>query len=111
MGFQWISDLGKEVKQVTRGLLRSPGFTVAAVATMGLSIGAITTVFSVIEAVLLCPLPYRNPKSRPNALVRSPQQGYSTELDFLSGHTGLDTPVPQLQQDCRHASCGFGGTY
>jgi predicted permease len=61
MDFQWIGDLAKQVKQVTRSLLRSPGFTLTALATMALSIGAITTMFSVVEAVLLRPLPYRNP--------------------------------------------------
>jgi predicted permease len=62
MGFHWIDDLAKQLKQVTRGLLRSPGFTLTGVATMALSIGAVTTVFSVIEAVLLRPLPYHDPE-------------------------------------------------
>ncbi len=62
MGFHWIHDLAKQLKQVTRGLLRSPGFTLTGVATMALSIGAVTTVFSVIEAVLLRPLPYHDPE-------------------------------------------------
>jgi putative ABC transport system permease protein len=60
MGFQWIGDLAKQVKQVTRGLFRSPGFTITGVATMALSIGAVTTVFGVVESVLLRPLPYHN---------------------------------------------------
>ncbi len=61
MGFQGIVDLAKQIRQVGRGLLRSPGFTFTAVGTMALSIGAITTMFSVIEAVLLRPLPYQAP--------------------------------------------------
>jgi len=61
MGFHWIGDLTKQLKQVTRGLLRSPGFTLTGVVMMALSIGATTTMFSVIEAVLLRPLPYRDP--------------------------------------------------
>jgi predicted permease len=61
MGFQGIVDLAKQIRQVCRGLLRSPGFTFTGVATMALSIGAITTMFSVIEAVLLRPLPYHAP--------------------------------------------------
>jgi len=62
MGIHRIGDLVKQLKQVARGLLRSPGFTLTAVATMALSIGAVTTVFSVIEAVLLRPLPYHDPE-------------------------------------------------
>ena len=61
MSFQGMVDLAKQSKQVARGLLRSPGFTLTVVATIALSIGAITTMFSVIEAVLLRPLPYHAP--------------------------------------------------
>ncbi|HTW45382.1 MAG TPA: ABC transporter permease [Acidobacteriaceae bacterium] len=62
MGFHRIGDLVKQLRQVARGLLRSPGFTLTAVATMALSIGAVTSMFSVIEAVLLRPLPYSDPE-------------------------------------------------
>jgi putative ABC transport system permease protein len=61
MGFQGIVDLAKQIRQVSRGLFRSPGFTFTGVVTMALSIGAITTMFSVIKAVLLRPLPYHAP--------------------------------------------------
>jgi Flavivirus envelope glycoprotein M len=61
MSVHGMVDLAKQIRQVSRGLLRSPGFTFTAVATMALSIGAITTMFGVIEAVLLRPLPYHDP--------------------------------------------------
>jgi len=59
-GIFWET-LGKDVRQGVRSLARSPAFAAAAVVTMALGIGASTTVFSVVEGVLLSPLPYRDP--------------------------------------------------
>lgn len=56
-----MGDLLREANQVTRGLFRSPGFTLLAVLTMAVGIGANTAMFSVIENVILRPLPYRDP--------------------------------------------------
>jgi len=49
-----------EAKATARSLLRSPGFATVAILTFGLGIGATTAVFSLLDGVLLKPLPYRN---------------------------------------------------
>jgi predicted permease len=51
----------RDIRYVTRALLRTPSFFVVTVVTLALGIGATTAIYSVIDGVLLRPLPYPNP--------------------------------------------------
>jgi putative ABC transport system permease protein len=54
----WLEGAGKEIVFAARRLMRSPAFTVAAVLTLALAIGANASIFAVVERVVLNPLPY-----------------------------------------------------
>ena len=60
-GFSWCRDLGRDLHYACRGLVRNPGLTVIAVASLALGIGANTAIFSLVNSLLLRALPVREP--------------------------------------------------
>jgi len=62
-GVSFIETLARDVRYGLRMLTSNPGFSVVTILTLALGIGANTAIFSVVDAVLLRPLPYSDPNS------------------------------------------------
>jgi predicted permease len=94
---RWWSDLAQDLRYAFRGMRRDTAFTAFVILIAGLGIGASSTVFSVVNALLLRPLPFRDP----GRLVWIANQEWSTQVsNFLD-----------LREQNRSFSdlAGFGG--
>lgn len=87
------SDALRDVRSGWRAALRAPGTTLAAVATLALGIGSATAMFSVVDAVLLRPLPF----ATPHRLIRADQSVAAAALDVYRGEARAFTDVGLLQ--------------
>ena len=60
--FVWIENLGRDFRFGFRQIVRSPGFAAVAIFTLALGIGANAAIFSLVDAIILRPLPYPSPE-------------------------------------------------
>jgi predicted permease len=73
---RWMSDLAQDLRHAFRGMRRDAGFATFVILIAGLGIGASSTIFSVVNALLLRPLPFHDP----DRLVWIANQEWSTQV-------------------------------
>src|SRR5258708_37021256 len=92
-GLQWADDLRGDLRYAIRTLLRSPAFTLTAIVSLALGIGVNTIVFSVVNALVLKPLPVERPQ----------------DLVFLQSNRGFPSHSFPNYRDLRGQNVSFAG--
>jgi hypothetical protein len=105
-GWRWLEHLAQDLRFGTRMAVRNPGYSLAAVLTLALGIGANTAVFSVLYGVALKPLPYTNGErlllirqSAPGIGVADAQVSVAEFDDYRARTTAFDALVEPGARD------------
>ena len=79
----FLEDLRHDIRYTRRMLGSNPGFAAIAILILAVGIGATTAIFSVVNATLLRPLPFRDPERLMSVFLRMPVQYGSGEIDMV----------------------------
>jgi predicted permease len=97
--WNWLEKFGRDLRYGVRTLGRSPGFALTAILVMALGIGATTSLFTIVRAVMLKPLPFRDPGN----LVTV----YEHFRNSINSGDGFNVVSPADYRDWRQQTHGF----
>src|SRR5580698_6237480 len=100
-----MSTLGRDVKIAVRQLLKTPGFVITAVLMLALGIGATTAIFSIVEGVLLRPLPF----PQADRLVVLSDLLSGVEIGTTNNEVGVTVPDIRNYMRNTHSFTSLGG--
>ena len=90
----------QDLKYAVRKLWGAPAFTLAAVATLAIGVGATTAIFSAVNVLLLRPLPYAHPNELVKIALFVPAQGTYPRSDM-----GWSYPMFTMFRDAQRSFC------
>ena len=86
-GREFVTSIIQDIRIAARGLAAAPGFTIVAILTLAIGIGANTTIFSAVEVFLLRPLPYSNSQELVALYTANAERGWTqarfSAADFM----------------------------
>jgi predicted permease len=109
---RFLSELGQDVRYGLRMLVKNPTLTIVAVLTLALGVGANTAIFSIVDAVLLRSLPYRDPDRLVRIFFNEPGVGLrdvrfsKPELDDLLTRAGVFEDVTPIFEGSENVTGG-----
>ena len=91
-GWRWLEQLAQDLRFAVRTLRKSPGFAATVVLTLALATGATTSIFSVVNGVLLRPLPFTDP----DRLVQIYGRNFGSDVGLAKADP-VDGPVGTIE--------------
>jgi putative ABC transport system permease protein len=110
-----MQNLLREIRHALRVLIKAPGFTLVAVFALALGIGANTAIFSVVDAVLLRPLPYPEPDRlvllrEKNSTFPNGSVSYPNFLDWRAGQRSFTDLALSRRESYNFSPVGGAGS-
>jgi len=109
-GGGWLEALWQDLRFGARMLLKQPGFTLIAILTLALGIGANTAIFSIVNAVLLRPFPYQAPERLVIVQERESGGGFSPSYPNFVDWRAQNTAFEAISAVRGNESFNFTGT-
>ena len=106
-GWTWLDDLSRDMRYALRSLARAPGFTAVAVLSLALATGATTAIFSIVNGVILRPLPFGDPDRLVQVYGRNWGRDEGSVPDPLTGPVGRELEAYNQQSTLLESTAGY----